>query len=367
MTKHTILFLAANPFGTKRLALDQEARAIQQELERSGHRDQFELVTRWAVQPLDLLRELRRLKPTIVHFSGHGSQGYRVAGPSDGPHRDVVGAVDASSGEQKDGLVFQGEDGWPKLVSTAALEDTFGAAGSSVKLVVLSACYSEPHAAALVARVDCVVGLASSIDDTTARAFAIGFYGGLGDGDPVGAAFWQGRAATSLIASPSKGAIVLAARSGVDVDYLVLAGPQVPHVDQLIHLLEDRAAHIRITVCDTYRSIDTARLLTRFNELHIRHLQAIRAQEFIRAHDLVGQIHSLFHEAGMNEWSGGKAVTSARRGNIAYKMVMPAIHMFGQRYLSRSAHRQTAEVLTHYANAIANARPGGQTVLGELP
>jgi hypothetical protein len=40
MTKHTILFLAANPLGTDRLALDQEARAIQVELERSGHRDQ---------------------------------------------------------------------------------------------------------------------------------------------------------------------------------------------------------------------------------------------------------------------------------------------------------------------------------------
>jgi DNA repair photolyase len=69
LTKHTILFLAANPLGTDRLALDEEARAIQEELERSGHREKFELVTRWAVRPMDLLRELRRLKPTVVHFS----------------------------------------------------------------------------------------------------------------------------------------------------------------------------------------------------------------------------------------------------------------------------------------------------------
>ena len=68
--KHTILFLAANPLGTDRLALDREARAIQVELERSGFRDSFELVTRWAAEPLDLLRELRRLKPTVVQFSG---------------------------------------------------------------------------------------------------------------------------------------------------------------------------------------------------------------------------------------------------------------------------------------------------------
>ena len=72
MKKHTILFLAANPSGTDRLALDREARAIHMELEHSGYRDCFELVTRWAAEPLDLLRELRKLKPTVVHFSGHG-------------------------------------------------------------------------------------------------------------------------------------------------------------------------------------------------------------------------------------------------------------------------------------------------------
>jgi hypothetical protein len=35
LTKHTILLLAANPLGTDWLALDEEARAIQEELERS--------------------------------------------------------------------------------------------------------------------------------------------------------------------------------------------------------------------------------------------------------------------------------------------------------------------------------------------
>src|SRR5262245_47484556 len=62
--KHTILFLAANPLGTDRRALDREARAIQVELEQSGFRERFELVTRWAAEPLDLLRDLRRLRPT---------------------------------------------------------------------------------------------------------------------------------------------------------------------------------------------------------------------------------------------------------------------------------------------------------------
>ena len=54
--KHVILFLAANPRDTDRLALDREARSIHLELKRSGYRDRFDFVTRWAVEPLDLLR-----------------------------------------------------------------------------------------------------------------------------------------------------------------------------------------------------------------------------------------------------------------------------------------------------------------------
>src|SRR5262245_48494222 len=77
MTKHTILFLSADPRGAdqggldrqaRRGAFDEEASAIRKELERSGSRDRFELVTRWAAEPQDLLRELRVLKPTVVHF-----------------------------------------------------------------------------------------------------------------------------------------------------------------------------------------------------------------------------------------------------------------------------------------------------------
>src|SRR5204862_1720758 len=109
MTKHTILFLAANPGGTDPRALDREARSIRAELKRSGYRDRFEFVTRWAAEPLDLLRELRELKPTVVHFSGEGDQG---------------------------GLLFQTVKGDSQVVSPAAIAEAFGAAGASVKLVV---------------------------------------------------------------------------------------------------------------------------------------------------------------------------------------------------------------------------------------
>jgi len=223
--KHTILFLAANPAGTDRLALDREAHDIQAELERTGHRDRFEFVTRWAVEPLDLLRELRKLRPTVVHFSGHG--GSTLVAPRTGePRRDMVAAGTAAvEGRQdaEDGLFFQGPDGRPQLVSTAALEETFGAAGSSVQLVVLNACYSERQAQALLAHVHCVVGMSGAILDVAARAFAIGFYGGLGERESVGAAYKQGRAAIGLAGLSDGDRSRLAVRMGLDASRLVLA------------------------------------------------------------------------------------------------------------------------------------------------
>ena len=227
MKKQTILFLAANPTGTDRLALDREARAIHVELERSGARDWFELETRWAAEPLDLLRELRKLRPTMVHFSGHGG-GSAVGTHRTAPSRDVLSAsglsVSQAGGRQEHGLYFQGPDGRSQLVSTEALEATFGAAGASVRLVLLSACYSEVQADALLAHVDCVVGMSGAIRDDAARSFAIGFYGGLGERESVEAAYRQGRAAISLEGLPDGERPLLKVRPGVDAGKLVIAG-----------------------------------------------------------------------------------------------------------------------------------------------
>jgi hypothetical protein len=222
--KHTVLFLAASPRGTAPLALGEEARAIQVELERSGYRDCFELKTRWAAQPLDLLRELRKLKPTVVHFSGHGGQGPAGAGAA-GPtvRRDVIADTGPSESEPRRGLFFQGGDGQIQVVTAQALHDVFAAAGSSVKLVVLSACYSDVQAEALRMHVDCVVGMNGSFGDDAARNFAIGFYGGLGECESVAAAYRQGCAAITLEGLRDGDRPQLRVRDGIDASKLVLA------------------------------------------------------------------------------------------------------------------------------------------------
>lgn len=219
MTKHSILFLAANPHGTDRRALGREARAIQVELERSGHRDRFELVTRWDAEPLDLLHELRKLRPTVVHFSGRGGHLVPSGHHADAfPGRDVLGEDRRVGQAPGDGLYFQGPDGQARWVSPQTLQATFGAAGSSVQVVVLDACYSATQAEALLSHVDCVVSTRGTIHDDAARSFAIGFYGGLGERESIAAAYRQGCAAISLEGLPDADRPQLAVRDGIDAE-----------------------------------------------------------------------------------------------------------------------------------------------------
>jgi len=225
MENHAILFMAANPSGSAPLALDREARAIQDELDRSRHRDRFELVTRWAAEPIDLLRELRRLRPTVMHFSGHGAR--HAPGPpcqgrwKRGTWRDISGATDMPGGALQPGLVLQDPEGRARVVSTAALHHTLRAAGSSVQLVVLNACYSDVVADVLSAHVPFIVGMRGSIQDDAARSFAIGFYGGLGDGASLASAFEQGCAAISVDGLHDADRPQLRARAGVSTGWRV--------------------------------------------------------------------------------------------------------------------------------------------------
>jgi len=120
---------------------------------------------------------------------------------------------------------------------------TFGAAGASVKLVVLNACYGEAQAEALRAHVECIIGLTGAVHDEAARNFAIGLYGGIGERESVATAYRQGCAAMSLMDGGSQqglrdviaqdlapsttsnrsGRPQLKVREGVDAERIVLA------------------------------------------------------------------------------------------------------------------------------------------------
>lgn len=168
----TVLFLAANPVRVPALQLGEECRAIEDKIRAAKFCDRIRFRSRWAARPDDLLQALNEDTPSVLHFSGHGA------------------------GDQ--GLCFQSADGSALTVSADGLAQVMQAAGASVTVVVLNACYSEVQAQALVAHVPCVIGMADAIGDEEAIVYASSFYRALAFGKSVANAHQQGIAALAL-------------------------------------------------------------------------------------------------------------------------------------------------------------------------
>ena len=194
-----VLFLAANPSSTSKLALDEEIRAIEAKLRSAEHRDAFALVSRWATRPDDLLQALNELRPTIVHFSGHGGAG----------------------GE----LMLHGASGTPHLVQPEAVANLFRALRGDIRLVVFNACHSLAQAEAAAQEIECVIGMNAEIGDEAARVFAASFYRALGFGRSVQAAFDQGCIALQLADIAEHQTPRLITRPGVSAAALFLLAP----------------------------------------------------------------------------------------------------------------------------------------------
>ncbi|MEV4136314.1 CHAT domain-containing protein [Dactylosporangium sp. NPDC049742] len=185
-----ILMLAANPAGTQRLALDIEAREITEKLQLAQARDEFDLITRWAVRPSDVLQHLNQHRPQIVHFSGHGNRSGEI----------VLSA--GTRGEQR--------------VSTAALAELFRTVRDETRIVVLNACYSTTQAQAISQHIDHVIGMRAPIDDGSAAVFAAAFYSALAFHRPVPQAFDQAKVALDLNSLPGGSVPELLTRPGAN-------------------------------------------------------------------------------------------------------------------------------------------------------
>ena len=185
-----ILFLSSNPEFTTPLKLDEEARLITQKIRASEYRDVLKLETLWAVRPDDLLQALNEHKPQIVHFTGHGSE----------------------SGE----IVLMDNNRQAKPVSAEALKMLFTTLKDNIRVVVLSACYSEIQAQSLAEVIDCVVGMSTAVSEDAAMIFAASFYRAIGFGRSIKDAFDQGKTAIMLEGIPEANTPQLLTRIGVD-------------------------------------------------------------------------------------------------------------------------------------------------------
>lgn len=195
----TVLFLASNPKSIEQLWLDEEARSIQEMIRKSDYRDSVKFETRWAVRPFDVLQAINETNPTIVHFSGHGTD--------------------------RGDLVLQGASGDIKYVSIDAISQTMATSSDTIKLVFFNACYSKEQAKSIVNYIDAAIGMSNSIGDEAARVFAAQFYSAIGFGLTLDRAFNQAKAALLLEGIPEENVPLLFTNDQIDSSRYYLVKP----------------------------------------------------------------------------------------------------------------------------------------------
>lgn len=170
--KITVLFLASNPRDQAQLSLDIEVRGIEEQISKARHRESVILESRWAVRSGDILQHINTCEPTIVHFSGHGSD--------------------------NDELVLMDKNDQTKLVSLEAIVQAMSVANENLRLVFFNTCFSYNQADLVTEHVDCAIGMSKSITDEAAQYFSAQFYSSLSFGLSVKKSFDQAKAALLL-------------------------------------------------------------------------------------------------------------------------------------------------------------------------
>ena len=195
--KIVVAFFATDPAtaSDRRLLLDEEVREIHQKIRLSDHRDAVKLESRWALRPGDILQYMNELKPTIVHFSGHGTA--------------------------EDELVLQDRNGDATYVSLESIVKVFEHF-DSVRLLFFNTCHSYRQAASCTTYVDAAIGMNQEIGDAAARVFAAQFYSAIGFGKSIPTAFKQAKNALMLEGIKEESTPELHLREGVEEDQLVL-------------------------------------------------------------------------------------------------------------------------------------------------
>ncbi|MBL7813666.1 MAG: hypothetical protein JNL70_01585 [Saprospiraceae bacterium] len=215
-SKKTILFMGANPPGTRFIQLEVEHSRIST---RVGNT--FNLQTEKFLSAGDIPELISKYNPNIIHFSGHGKD------PKTGEHgatNDTTrGLARLPEGyEQKGGIVvFDDDMRGLVIIEDESLDYLFDSTVNDLKVplevVVFNSCYSESQAKAIGKHVPYVVGSSRALDDDLALAFAEGFYFAMGEGKPIERAFVTGKQKVVLKKPKSKDLIVLY-NKGVKMD-----------------------------------------------------------------------------------------------------------------------------------------------------
>jgi hypothetical protein len=184
-----VLFVAAGPDDQPRLRLDAEHREIRSRIRSSTARNDVAIDTALAARPTDLIDELNRFRPTILHLAGHG-------GPT--------------------GIALEDHSGNASDVTTDQLVRLVSLSDPELRLVVLNSCASANQAEPLAEHVDAAIGMARGIVDDSAREFAAQLYSSLAEGVTLDRAFEHARLQMSLAGLAGEDEPELFVRRGID-------------------------------------------------------------------------------------------------------------------------------------------------------
>jgi hypothetical protein len=190
---------------------------------RGGPYRSFDLVASPGTKVDDILTELRAVSPSVVQFGGHGCIDAPPLCAGACVDRRDVNLDRVADPASNRGLVLHDDDGSVHVVRNELIARMFALAGSTVKLVLISACDSEPLAKLLTAHVDCAIGVSGTITDEAALAFTRGCWAAIVYGDSVAHAYEAGRLAVECASAAGADRFKLRVRGGVDACHLVLA------------------------------------------------------------------------------------------------------------------------------------------------
>ncbi|WP_409322650.1 hypothetical protein [Pseudomonas putida] len=199
--KITVAFFAADPGSNpaNKLALDEEARLISEKIRATEHRDSLEFHTRWAVRPMDIFQAINELNPTIVHFSGHGTNA--------------------------DTLVLQDDQGNPKHVPLEGIVSAMAIGSDNIKLVFFNTCFSFNMAQRCLEHIPAAIGMNRDVGDRSARFFAAQFYSAIGFGHSIKKSFLQAKALLAMETPGEEKIPELYEQNGDDTPSLILVRP----------------------------------------------------------------------------------------------------------------------------------------------
>ena len=186
------------PDPRKHIRPEAEVRLVQQEVRGSKFRDNVDIQVRPAADFKTVLRGLNDHAPNIVHFSGHSNDAELVT------DKGTV-AAPASS-----------------YLTYEVLSRALNAVDTAPKVAVLNSCWSAGGRKQLLKSVDVLIGMADSISDGAAAAFAQFFYAAVASGQSLDSAFKQGVAAIEASSISEKNTPKMFYRIGIEPKDVVL-------------------------------------------------------------------------------------------------------------------------------------------------